>query len=326
MGAANVIPGVSGGTIAFITGIYERLINAIKSCDLTAVKLAFGFKFKELAEHVDLRFLFAVAVGAGVSILSLAKALEWAFEFHPILIWAFFVGLIVASIWGVGKMVKHWGPGTMAGLLAGLAAAVGVLFLPHAPGNTNPVYLVLCGVVAISSMIIPGVSGSFVLLIMGNYALVLGAIGKFDFTILLPFAVGCGVGLIALSHVLSWIFRRYHDLAVALITGFIIGSLVLIWPWKDTVYKTDDTGAFMVKTAEREVVPHVGDLESVRTGLAEGEELLTAGYEHWQLPAFGEKTTWAAILLALLGAAMVVGIEWSGAKWGRKGSDEATAG
>lgn len=218
MGAANVIPGVSGGTIAFITGIYERLINAIKSCGPAALKLLLARKFKEFAEHIDLRFLAAIAIGALVSILSLAKFLEWAFSAHPTPVWAFFFGLILASIWGVGKMVKKWGPGPVVALLIGFGIAISLLFLPHATANEGKLYLVLCGIVAISSMIIPGVSGSFVLLIMGNYALVLGAIGDFKFPILIPFAIGCVIGLIALSHVLSWIFERYHDVAVALIT------------------------------------------------------------------------------------------------------------
>ncbi len=332
MGAANVIPGVSGGTIAFITGIYERLINAIKSCGPHAAKLALGRRFKEFAAHVDLRFLAAVAIGAVLSILVLAKALEAAFEHHPILIWAFFLGLIVASIWGVGKMVKRWTPGAVVALLLGLAAAVGILFLPHSEGNENGFYLFLCGVAAISSMIIPGVSGSFVLLLMGNYLLVLGAISavvsgvvgfSFDASfaaalgLLVPFGVGCVFGLVALSHILSWIFARYHDVAVALITGFIIGSLVLIWPWKDTVYKTDAAGAYLVKTEDREVVARAGDLAEVRAGLAGEEELIAAGFANWRLPPFGEADTWLAILLALLGAGLVLGIEWVGRRGGR---------
>jgi putative membrane protein len=324
MGAANVIPGVSGGTIAFITGIYERLINAIKSCNMTAIRLIFGLKFRKFAEYTDLRFLFAIATGALLSIVSLAKFLEYLFANYPILIWAFFFGLIVASVWGVGKMVRAWSGGPAGALLIGMVAAIGVLLLPHAAGNTNPLYLFICGGAAISSMIIPGVSGSFVLLIMGNYMLVLGAVGDLDTGILMPFAAGCVVGLIALSHLLSWVFRRYHDIAVGLITGFIIGSLVLIWPWKETIYKQDGDGAYIVRNEKRELLPRPGELQSVKDSLVNGEELVSAGYENWSLPAPGKKESWLAMLLAVIGAGVVFGIERIGAKR-NKGDDESTA-
>ena len=324
MGAANVIPGVSGGTIAFITGIYERLINAIKSCDMTAIRLAFGLKFRKFAEYTDLRFLFAIATGALFSVVSLAKLLEYLFDNYPILIWAFFFGLVVASIWGVGKMVTAWGIGSVASVLVGVAMAIGVLLLPHSAGNTNPLYLVICGIAAISSMIIPGVSGSFVLLIMGNYMLVLGAVGNLDLGILIPFTAGCVIGLVVLSHLLSWVFRRYHDIAVGLITGFIVGSLVLIWPWKETIYKQESNGAYIVRNEARELLPRPGELQSVRDSLINGEQLVSAGYEDWSLPALGEKQSWLAMLLACLGAGVVFGIERIGVKRS-KGNDENTA-
>jgi putative membrane protein len=344
MGAANVIPGVSGGTIAFITGIYERLINAIKSCDLTAAKLLLGRRFREFDEHVDFRFLLAIGVGAVVAIACLAKVLEDAFKNHPIPTWAFFFGLIVASIWGVGKMVKCWDAKAIGALLLGLGIAGGVLFLPHASGNSNFFYLVICGAVAISSMIIPGVSGSFVLLLMGNYVLILSAVvacfaslRSFSFgaelvgalSTLAPFGIGCVLGLVVLSRVLSWVFAHHHDVAVALITGFIVGSLALIWPWKDTIYKVDEAGAYLVKNGDREVVARAGDIEGIRAGLDDSkeEELLTAGYENWQLPSMAEDTTKLAIGMILLGAFLVGLIEVMGAKYGRKQHpDEATAG
>ncbi|MFP6873073.1 MAG: DUF368 domain-containing protein [Verrucomicrobiales bacterium] len=324
MGAANVIPGVSGGTIAFITGIYERLINAIKSCNMTAIGLLLGLKFRKFAGYTDLRFLFAIATGALLSIVSLARLLEYLFGNYPILLWAFFFGLIVASVWGVGKMIRAWSVAPVGAVLIGMAAAIGVLLLPHAAGNTNSVYLVICGIAAISSMIIPGVSGSFILLIMGNYMLVLGAVGDLDPGILMPFAAGCVIGLIALSHLLSWVFRRYHDIAVGLITGFIIGSLVLIWPWKETIYKQDSNGAYIVSSEELVLLPRPGELQSVKDSLINGEQLVSAGYKNWSLPALGEKESWLAMLLAFIGAGVVFGIERIGVKRS-KDNDEDTA-
>ena len=324
MGAANVIPGVSGGTIAFITGIYERLINAIKSCDMTAVRLALGLKFRKFAEYTDLRFLFAIGAGALLSVVSLARLLEYLFANYPVLIWAFFFGLIVASVWGVGKMITTWGPGALLSVVVGITMAIGVLFLPHSPGNTHPLYLFICGVAAISSMIIPGVSGSFVLLIMGNYMLVLGAVGNLDLGVLAPFAAGCFIGLIALSHLLSWIFSRYHDIAVGLITGFIVGSLVLIWPWKETAYRQDENGAYMVKNEAGELHPRSGELKKVQESLTNGDELVGVGYRNWRLPDPAVKQTWLAFLLALAGVGSVVGIERIGVKQAR-GDDEGPA-
>jgi len=317
MGAANIIPGVSGGTIAFITGIYERLINAIKSCGPKAIKLLFTGKLKEFAKHTDLFFLLSIGLGAGVSIIVMARFLEPAFENHPIPTWAFFFGLILASIWGVGKMVGRWGPGTIIALLIGLAIAVGLLFLPHGSRNDHPVFLIVCGAAAIASMIIPGVSGSYVLLLLGNYALVLGAIGDRDLGILTPFGAGCVLGLLMLSHILSWVFKHHHDIAVSLITGFIIGSLVLIWPWKETLYKQDSQGAYIVKTQDRNFITRPGTFEEVKNSKAENEEMVEIGYTNWHVPSMNEKSTIPAILLALFGAFLVFFIDWLGVKFGR---------
>ncbi len=247
MGAANVIPGVSGRTIAFITGIYERLIDALKSFDFKAIRYLLKFDFGSFSKHVDLRFLVSLGLGVLASILTLAKFLKWAYEVAPVWVDAFFFGLILASIFAVGKMVKHWGLKEAIGLAVGLGLAVWLAFLDPAGENKSPFYLAVCGVAGMCSMIIPGISGSFILLLMGNYKLiVLDAVNNLRemnleaaLPILIPVGVGAVLGIIVLSHILSWLFKRYHDTAVALITGFIAGSLVIIWPWKQAIFSAD---------------------------------------------------------------------------------------
>lgn len=239
MGAANVIPGVSGGTIALITGVFERLINAIKSFDLKAIKLLFSGQFKAFAKHIDLNFLVALFAGVGIAIISLAKLFKFLFENHPVYIWAFFFGLVMASIYFVGKTVKTWNISSIICLIAGTAIAVAISVLNPASENSSFIYLIVCGMVAMCSMILPGLSGSFVLILMGNYQLVMiNAVSEFKLNILLPVALGAGVGLVAFSHFLSWLLKKYHNQTIALLTGFIAGSLGVLWPWKDEVTQT----------------------------------------------------------------------------------------
>lgn len=234
MGAANVIPGVSGGTIAFITGIYEKLISSLKSLDVQAVKLFFTGKWRSLAKHISLDFLFFLFLGVAISILSLAKAIKWAFEYHEILTLSFFFGLIIASIFGVGKQLTQINIGVVLSFLIGVAIAVGIAFLPPASANDSMLYIFLCGVVAVCSMVLPGLSGSYILLLMGNYLLVMTAIGDLDLGILAPLMVGVLVGLVLFSRLLSWLFKHFKNITIALLTGFVAGSLLIIWPWKHT--------------------------------------------------------------------------------------------
>ncbi len=283
MGAANVIPGVSGGTVALVTGIYERLINALKSCNLAALKLLIARDFKGAWRHIDGDFLGAIMAGVAVSIVTLAKILEYLLAHHETWTMAFFFGLIAVSIFSVGRTVKTWGIGSIVALVAGTTLAVGVATLAPASENAAAGYLFLCGVVAICSMILPGLSGSFVLIIMGNYALVLGAIGRFDMAVLLPMALGCGLGLLAFAHLLGWIYERFHDQTVALMTGFILGSLAIVWPWKTTLTDT-----------------------VVRAGKADKE--ITTGYE-WFSPAIGDQSTLIALALMLAGGALILIME-----------------
>ncbi len=239
MGAANVIPGVSGGTIALITGIFERLIHAIKSFDATALKLLFTGKIKELLKHIDFNFLVAVGLGVAVSIISIAKLFDYLFINYPVYIWSFFFGLILASVFFVGKEVGRWRVPQIATFVVGAAVAVSISILTPASPNDSFLYLILCGIVGACSMILPGLSGSFVLILMGNYKLVMiDAVNNMDVMVLLPVVIGAGVGLLAFSYILSWVFKRFRSQTLSLLTGFILGSLLLLWPWKNELTET----------------------------------------------------------------------------------------
>lgn len=238
MGAANVIPGVSGGTIAFITGIYQRLIDALKSFDIGALRMLLSGDFKVFALKTDLAFLAAIFAGIALSILSLAKVLEYAFVNYEVLTLAFFFGLIAASIIGVGKQITRFSAANLFALLIGVLIAAGIAFLPPAEPNASFFYLTICGAVAICSMILPGLSGSYILLLMGNYVLVMQAIGGLNFSVLVPIAVGCVLGLVLFSRLLSYLFKNFQDLTISILTGFVAGSLAIIWPWKTTQYLT----------------------------------------------------------------------------------------
>lgn len=236
VGSANVIPGVSGGTIALITGIFERLIDALKSLNLTAIKLFFTGKFKEFAKHTDLWFLVSVGSGVVVAILTIARLFEFMFENYPIYLWSFFFGMILVSIYYVGITIEKFNWKVIVSFIIGTAIALFIAFGTPAKENSNFIYLVICGAVATCSMILPGLSGSFVLVLMGNYQLIMiDAVNDLNLKILLPVVLGGVVGLLAFSHLLSWIFKNYRDITIAVLTGFILGSMPIIWPWKNDV-------------------------------------------------------------------------------------------
>lgn len=236
VGSANVIPGVSGGTIALITGIFERLINALKSLNFTAIKLFFTGKFKEFAKHIDLWFLVSVGCGVLVAILSIAKIFEYLFAEYPIYLWSFFFGMILVSIYYVGITIEKINWKTIVAFIIGTAIALIISFGTPAKENSNFFYLMICGAVATCSMILPGLSGSFVLVLMGNYQLVMiDAVNDLNLQILLPVVIGGVGGLLAFSHLLSWIFKNYRDMTISVLTGFILGSMPIIWPWKNDV-------------------------------------------------------------------------------------------
>jgi len=239
MGAANVIPGVSGGTVALITGIFETLINSIKSLNLVALKLLISGQFRAFAQYINLSFLVAVFAGIGVSIFTFARILDFLFENYPIYTWSFFFGLILASVYFVAITIDKWNLGVISFFTVGTVVAITIALLTPASANDNMFYLVLCGVVAASSMILPGLSGSFVLILMGNYQLVMiDAVNTLNLKILIPVAIGAGLGILGFSHLLSWIFKKFKNQTIALLSGFILGSLIILWPWKEELTQT----------------------------------------------------------------------------------------
>ena len=241
MGAANVIPGVSGGTIALITGIFEDLINSIRAFNLTAIKLIFTGKFKAFATHVNLGFLIAVFLGIGISIISLAKLFDHLFINYPVYIWSFFFGLILASIYTVAKTISKISIGVVIAFMIGTAGAILITFLTPATENSQTWYLFVCGVVAACSMILPGLSGSFILILLGNYQLIMiDAVNRLDIKTLAPVAIGAGIGLLGFSHVLAWVFKKFKDQTISLLSGFILGSLPILWPWKEDIIEVFD--------------------------------------------------------------------------------------
>ncbi|HQW06655.1 MAG TPA: DUF368 domain-containing protein [Flavobacteriales bacterium] len=235
MGAADVVPGVSGGTIAFITGIYEELLRSIKSVGpqtlVTLRKEGLAATWKQ----VNGDFLATLLAGIVTSVLLLVRPITWALDHHPILIWSFFFGLVAASVWLCGKLVKRWGIGPLIGLLAGTAIAVAIGMMNAGSGSTSLVFFFFAGALAICAMILPGISGSFILLLLGAYLPVVTALKTLDLPIIAVFAVGCVFGLMAFSRLLNWMFTRHHDLTVASLTGFLLGSLTILWPWKEVL-------------------------------------------------------------------------------------------
>ncbi len=239
MGIANVIPGVSGGTIALITGIFERLIDAIKSFNITALKLLLRGRVIAFVRYTDLIFLIGIFIGIVLAVIFIARLFDYLFTHYPVYIWSFFFGLILASIYYVGKRITHLSVSTVIAGVSGLIIAAMITFISPGSENEGFLYLMLCGVVAICSMILPGLSGSFVLIIMGNYQLVaIDAINQARFEVLTPVIIGAIGGLILFSHLLSWVFKKYRNQTIALLTGFIAGSLGVLWPWKEPITQT----------------------------------------------------------------------------------------
>lgn len=241
MGAADAVPGVSGGTIALISGIYEELISTISNVNISLIKTFRQDGFKTFWKALNGNFILALLIGILTSFASFMRLAKYLIEEHPVLIWSFFFGLIIASIFFVGKQIKKWSLATIISLIIGAFAAYYVTTLPSMASNSNPLFLFLAGAIAICAMILPGISGSFILVILGAYKTLSDAIHDWDFKRIAIFAVGAVVGLLSFSRVLKWLFKHYHNTTLALLTGFIVGSLNKIWPWKKSIMVLNDT-------------------------------------------------------------------------------------
>lgn len=251
MGAADVVPGVSGGTMAFILGIYDELIHAVHALDITFLRRLIKLQWRVAFSHFPWRFLLALGLGILLAVFTLAEGLSWALHHHPSLVWAFFFGLVLASILLVRKRVRQWTP--LRVVVAILIALFVFWLIGVSPARTpdEPWFLFLSGFIAICAMILPGISGAFILVLLGKYQDVLDALIHLDLLTLSVFAFGAVIGLISFVRVLRWLLMRYHDGTVAVLTGMMIGSLRKVWPWKAQSVSASEQSA---ATAEHEML------------------------------------------------------------------------
>lgn len=303
MGAADVVPGVSGGTIAFITGIYEELINSINQINLDALRILKKDGIAAAWNHVNGWFFVSLFVGIGISIVSLAHGIEWLLLEEPILLWSFFFGLVFASIFFVGKQVKRWSGSSIGFFLLGTAIAYGVTIIPASGANVELWYLFLSGALAICAMILPGISGSFILVLLGSYGVILGAVTERDFTTIAVVGAGAIIGLLAFSRLLKFMFAKYHDFTIAMMAGFLLGSLNKIWPWKRVeevmIKHAGEADEEIVNVLEKPVLPQNFTTPEIVNG--EVVSQVTA-----------EPQLWGAIGLAVAGFILILIMERAG--------------
>ncbi len=255
MGAADVVPGVSGGTVAFITGIYAELLNSIRAVRPQALQVLFRDGPAAAWAYLNGTFLVVLASGILVSVVTLARVISWLLENRPIQLWSFFFGLIIYSAWMVSRDIRDRSPVVWGVLLLGTVVAWSISMAVPQTAPLNNLTLFLSGAVAICAMILPGISGSFILVLLGMYAHVIQAIVTIDLATLVVFAGGCLVGLLTFSHLLGWLLERYESLVLALLTGFMLGSLNRVWPWKHTLETYTDRHGDVVPLVQENVLP-----------------------------------------------------------------------
>jgi putative membrane protein len=255
MGAADVIPGVSGGTIAFITGIYEELIHSIKSFDKTFINKLLKEGIAPAWKYLNGNFLLAVFSGVLISIFSLARLISWLLDTYPMLVWAFFFGLIIGSAIHIGRKIPNWNFPVIIMLVLGTAVAFYITIAAPATSPETHWFVFLSGMIAISAMILPGISGSFILLLMGKYEFMLNVIRDLRISYIIVFGIGCLLGIIAFSNIISWLFKRFHEATLALLTGFMLGSLNKLWPWKEVIETRISSRGEVVPFLEHSISP-----------------------------------------------------------------------
>ena len=313
MGAANKVPGVSGGIVAFVVGFYEEFIASLQKINIKAFKLLFNGRFKSFFQYVNGRFLSLLIFGMLVSYFSVSKLLDYFIEKKELYVWAAFFGMIIGSIYYIAKDFDHWNRKTILSFIIGITVGLSISFLSPAKENDNLLFVFLCGIISVSGMTLPGLSGSFILILLGNYVLLLvdsvNALydtvaeiirGNFSFInnperirtlkILAVFTLGSAIGLVTLSHLLNYVLKHFKNITTALIIGFITGSLGVVWPWKETIFKTDDSGAFLFDS--------------------DGEKVIR-NYQRF-MPDFSNIETWAAFGFIILGIIIVLALDWYG--------------
>ncbi|MBX2961905.1 MAG: DUF368 domain-containing protein [Cyclobacteriaceae bacterium] len=255
MGGADVIPGVSGGTIAFITGIYQELLTSIRSIDVEALTLLRKLRWANFWQKINGTFLIVLFGGIITSLLSLAKLMHWLLDTYPIQVWSFFFGLILISSPLILREIKKWHGGIILTFLAGIVIAYSITILSPAQTPNDLWFIFLAGALAICAMILPGISGAFILLLLSKYEYMIQAITQYNWPVIIVFTFGCATGLISFSRLLSWILKHYYNPALALLGGFMLGSLNKVWPWKEVIsYRLDSAGK-QVPAFDKSVLP-----------------------------------------------------------------------
>jgi uncharacterized membrane protein len=310
MGAANKVPGVSGGIVAFVAGFYEEFIYALQKINLKAFKLLFNGRFKSFYRYVNGQFLTLLIFGMLLSYFSVSKILDYFLAKDELFVWATFFGMIIGSIYFIAIDFKHWNRGTITAGIFGLIVGISISFLSPAKENDNLLFIFLCGIISVSGMTLPGLSGSFILILLGNYVLLLvdsvNALydtmaemikGDFSFIqnqirlrtlkILAIFTMGSATGLVTLSHLLGYVLKHYKYITTSVIIGFITGSLGVVWPWKNAIYVKNELGNIAIDSNGDKVIRN---------------------YERY-MPDFNNGQTWWAIMFIVLGIGLLIGLE-----------------
>lgn len=255
MGAADAVPGVSGGTIAFMTGIYEELIYSLKQCGPEALSVLFKQGIGATWQHINGNFLLALVSGILLSVLTLSRVILFWLDEYPIMLWSFFFGLIVAAIWSLIRHIEKWNIPITFAFVAGTVTAYLITSITPTSIEPTTLFIFLSGMIAICAMILPGISGSFILLLLGMYSSVLLAVKELQFFTLSIFASGCIVGLLSFSRLLNWMFSRFKTVTLALLGGFMLGSLNKVWPWKNTLETTINRHGQEIPLVQQNVLP-----------------------------------------------------------------------